>query len=120
LTPALEVKVEKVEMTQNSNSGAAKLMESCINRCPAPPLAFMTLHFQNLAIFLHLTPASEVKVKKVEMTQNSITGAPNLTESCINRFPAPPLGFMTSHFQNLAIFFNFLPLCQRKKLRKKK
>jgi hypothetical protein len=69
----------------------------------------MTLHFQNLAIFLLLTPVSEEKVKKAEMTQNSIRGAPKLTESCINCFKAPPLGFITSCFQNLAIFLTFDP-----------
>jgi hypothetical protein len=60
----------------------------------------MTSHFQNLAIFLKLfTPVSEEKVEKEEITKNSIRGAPMPVECCINRFPAPLLGFVTSHFQ---------------------
>jgi hypothetical protein len=51
----------------------------------------------------------EEKFKKAEMMQNSIMGAPKLTESCINHFPAPPLGFVRSHFKNLAIFLTFDP-----------
>jgi outer membrane biosynthesis protein TonB len=65
-----------------------------------------------------LTPASEEKVEKAEMTQNSIKGTHKLTESCINCFPAPPLGFMTSHFQNVAIFLTFEKVKKVKKVKK--